>query len=516
MHRMPEERVQRRLAAIFAADVVGYSRLMEQDEVGTLATLADRRKSFFEPLFAKYRGRVIRLMGDGTLAEFPSAVDAVQCAVDLQKAMKAANAALSEDRVFVLRIGLNLGDVVVEGDDLHGDGVNVAARLEAMANPGGICLSAAIHQQVERLLPFAFRDLGDQTLKNIARPVRVYSIDDDDGSDGSLRTRTPAGHPSAQAKPTIAVMPFTNMSGDSEQEYFSDGITEDIISGLSLFRELIVIARTSSFSYKGRAVPAPEIARDLSAAYILEGSVRRSGARVRITAQLIAGAKGEHLWAERYDRDATDVFAAQDEIAEAVVGAIAGRLGRIAIDRARRKPPASLTALELFLQGREQVHRYSSDSLAKARVLLEAAIHADVGYAAAYAWLAETHWAAWWAGWAANPADSFARAAELADRAVNLEETDPHAQMEKGQILLCRRRYDEARFHLDRAAQLNRYDPDVLTVQAFFALFAGDLGYAVAKIAEITRIDPLGHYGFISGMIQYARRDYQRAIASLK
>src|SRR5262245_5939003 len=513
---MPEERVQRRLAAIFVADVVGYSRLMEQDEIGTLATLADRRKLFFEPLFAKYRGRVIRLMGDGTLAEFPSAVDAVQCAVDLQKAMKEANAALSDDRAFVLRIGLNLGDVVVEGGDLYGDGVNVAARLEAMANPGGICLSAAIHQQVERLLPFAFRDLGDQTLKNIARPVRVYSIEDDDGSDGSLRTRSPTGHSSAQAKPTIAVMPFTNMSGDPEQEYFSDGITEDIISGLSLFRELIVIARTSSFSYKGRAVPVPEIARALGAAYILEGSVRRSGARVRITAQLIEGAKGEHLWAERYDRDATDFFAAQDKITDAVVGAIVGRLERISIDRARRKQPASLTALELFLQGREQVHRYSPDSLANARVLLEAAIRADVGYAAAYAWLAESHWAAWYTGWTADPADSFARAAELADRAVNLDETEPHAQFQKGQILLYRRRYDEARFHIDRAAQLNRYDPDVILAQALWALVAGDLAYALAKIAEITRLDPLGHYGLLFGMIHCARRDYQRAIANLK
>jgi adenylate cyclase len=244
--------------------------------------------------------------------------------------------------------------------------------------------------------------------------------------------------------------------------------------------------------------------------------VRRSGARVRITAQLIEGVKGEHLWTERYDRDATDVFATQDEITDAVVGAISGRLGHIAIDRARRKLPSSLTALELFLQGRDQVHRYSPDSLAKARVLLEAAIRADVGYAAAYAWLAEAHWAAWWAGWTANPTDSFARAVELADRAVQLEETDPHAQMEKGQLLLCLRRYEEARFHLDRAGQLNRYDPDVITVQAFWALFAGDLDYAVAKMAEIARIDPLGHYGLIFGMIHYARRDYQRAIASLK
>lgn len=482
-----------------------------------MAALKSRRAEILQPVVSKHHGRVVKVMGDGVLVEFASAVDAVQCAVDLQKAMKDANAALSDDRAIVLRIGLNLGDVVVEEGDLYGDGVNVAARLEAMADPGGICLSAAIHQQVERLLPFAFRDLGDQALKNIARPVRVYCVVDNEGMGDNPRTGAPTARPlSVQSKPCVAVLPFVNMSDDPKQEYFSDGITEDIISGLSLFRELTVIARTSSFCYKGRTVPMPEIARELGAAYILEGSVRRSGARVRITAQLIEGVKGEHLWAERYDRDATDVFATQDEITDAVVGAIAGRLGHIAIDRALRKLPTSLTALELFLQGRDQVHRYSPDSLAKARILLEAAIRADVGYAAAHAWLAEAHWAAWWAGWTANPADSFARAAELADRAVQLQETDPHAQMEKGQILLCRRRHDEARFHLDRAGQLNRYDPDVLTVQAFWALFAGELDCAVAKIAEITRVDPLGHYGLIFGMIHYARHDYRRAIASLK
>src|SRR5215467_8182454 len=248
---MAEERVQRRLAAILAADVVGYSRLIEQDEAGTLEALKGRRKAILEPLLAKCHGRVVRLMGDGTLAEFASAVDAVQCAVDIQKAMKEANATLPEDRAIVLRVGLNLGDVVVEDGDLYGDGVNVAARLEAMADPGGICLSAAIHQQVERLLPFAFKDLGDQALKNIARPVRVFCIADDQEARRAPRTGDPIGRTfSLPSKPSVAVLPFANLSGDSEQQYFSDGMTEDITTELSRFRQLFVIARHSSFQYR--------------------------------------------------------------------------------------------------------------------------------------------------------------------------------------------------------------------------------------------------------------------------
>src|SRR5215475_10237838 len=292
---MAEERAQRHLAAILVADVVGYSRLMEQDEAGTMAALADRRRAILEPLFTKYRGRVIRLMGDGTLVEFASAVDAVQCAVDIQRAMKEANATLSEDRAIVLRVGLNLGDVVVKDGDLYGDGVNVAARLEAMADPGGICLSAAIYQQVERLLPFAFRDLGDQALKNIARPVHVYCIADNGEMGDSRRTGTPSGRTfSSQSKLSVAVLPFVNMSGDPEQEYFSDGITEDIISGLTHFGSLLVIAHNSSFQYRERP-DLRQVGRELGVQYAVEGSVRKAGNRIRISAQLLDTTTGRHL-----------------------------------------------------------------------------------------------------------------------------------------------------------------------------------------------------------------------------
>src|SRR5215813_10913101 len=324
---MAEERVQRRLTAILAADVVGYSRLVEQDETGTLAALTDRRKAILEPLFAKYRGRVVRLMGDGTLAEFASAVDAVQCAVDIQRAMKGANATLSEDSAIVLRVGLNLGDVVVKDGDLYGDGVNVAARLEAMADPGGVCLSAAIYQQVERLLPFAFRDLGDRALKNIARPVHVYCIADNEEMGHSRRTGTPTGRTfSAQSKLSVAVLPFVNMSGDPEQEYFSDGITEDIITDLSKVSTLNVVSRATVFTFKGKSMDIPQVAQRLKVGHVVEGSVRKACGRVRITAQLIDATKDSHVWAERYDRELNDIFALQDEIAQAIVAALKIRL----------------------------------------------------------------------------------------------------------------------------------------------------------------------------------------------
>ena len=332
--------MERRLAAILAADVVGYSRLMEQDEAGTLAALADRRKAVLEPLLAKHRGRVVQLMGDGTLVEFSSAVDAVQCAVDVQKAMKEANAKLSSDRMIVLRVGMNLGDVVVEDGDLYGDGVNIAARLEAMADPGGIYLSAAMHQQVERLLPFTFRDLGDRSLKNILRPVRVFCIADDQEADRAPGTGNSGGRTfSLPSKPSVAVLPFANLSGDPEQQYFSDGITEDITTELSRFRQLFVIARHSSSQYRDNAIDVKRVGRELGVEYVVEGSVRRMGERVRITTQLIDAITGNHLWAERYDRDLKDIFSVQDDVVRSIVATIPGRIEEAGSRSARRKRP---------------------------------------------------------------------------------------------------------------------------------------------------------------------------------
>ena len=308
---MTNERVQRRLAAILAADVVGYSRLMERDEGRTLAALKDRRKSIVVPLVAQHQGRIVKVMGDGVLVEFASAVNAVECAVELQARMAAANEGVPDDRHIVLRIGINLGDIIVEGSDLYGDGVNIAARLESFAGPGEICLSGSVHEQVKRKLACRFDDLGSQNIKNIAEPVQVYRVSAAMPAESDASERPTLTLP---VQPSIAVLPFANMSSDPEQEVFVDGLTEDLITDLSRAPGLFVIARNSTFAYKGRSVDARTIARDLGVRYLLEGSARRAATRVRINAQLIDAIGGGHLWAERFDRSLDDIFAVQDEV----------------------------------------------------------------------------------------------------------------------------------------------------------------------------------------------------------
>jgi adenylate cyclase len=317
---MAEERTRRRLAAILAADVVGFSRLMEKDEAGTLGALKDRRKQVLDPLVARHEGRVFKVTGDGVLVEFGSAVNAVECAVELQEGMAAANTGVPEDRHIVLRIGINLGDVMVEGGDRYGEGINIAARLEGLAEPGGILVSGTTYDHVQSKVKVGFEDLGAQGLKNIAQPVRAYRIVKGAGSEKpTVRPKTD--------KPSIALLPFVNMSGDPGQEFVANGITENIITGLSKFRDLLVIASTSTFTYKGRAVKIQDVSRDLGVQYVLEGSVQRAGDRIRITAQLIDGDTGRHVWSQRYDRSADDIFAVLDEVTDMIVASLAAGYG---------------------------------------------------------------------------------------------------------------------------------------------------------------------------------------------
>jgi TolB-like protein len=364
----------RRLAAILAADVAGYSRLMGADEEGTLERLKALRREVLDPKIAEHRGRIVKTTGDGLLGEFASVVDAVRCAVEIQQAMPKQNTGVAVDNRIELRIGINLGDVIVEGDDLYGDGVNIAARIEALADAGGVFVSNTVHDQVRDRLPFVFEDLGEQQVKNITRPVRVYQVRDAGIAAKSPPTQTMP----LPDKPSIAVLPFANMSGDPEQKYFADGMVEEMITALSRIRWLFVIARNSSFTYKGQAIDVKQIGRELGVRYVLEGSVRKAGGRVRITAQLIDATNGTHLWADRFDGSLEDVFDLQDKVATNVAGAIEPALQTAETARSARRPTSDLTAYDLYLRVLAMVMS-SGTQIPDALRLLEGAIERDPG-----------------------------------------------------------------------------------------------------------------------------------------
>src|SRR5437667_5235695 len=383
---MAEARVQRRLAAILAADVAGYSRLMGADEEGTLAALKELRRDLADPKIKEHRGRIVKTTGDGLLVEFASVVDAVRCAVEVQREMAARSAGVPEGRRIQFRIGINLGDIIKDGRDIYGDGVNVAARLEALAEPGGICVNRVVRDQVRDKLDIPFEDAGEQRVKNIARPLRVYRVRPGQVSGEAMSAAQP---PLALPdKPSVAVLPFTNMSGDPEQEFFSDGIAEDIITALSRYPSLFVIDRNSCFTYKGRSVDVKQVGRELGVRYVLEGSVRRAGNRIRVTAQLVEAESGKHVWAERYDRDLADIFALQDEIAQAVTIAIAPAIADAELHRAVRKPPGSLDAWAAYQRGLWHQSNASTEDNALAQRFFQQAIDLDPTFSAAYVGLA--------------------------------------------------------------------------------------------------------------------------------
>jgi TolB-like protein len=410
---------------------------MERDEAGTLAMLKSRRTSVLQPMVSKHRGRIIKLMGDGVLVEFASAVNAVTCAVELQVAMDNANADAAEGQRIVLRIGVNLGDVIVEGSDLYGDGVNIAARLETLSEPGGLCISGSVFEHVSGKLPYSFASLGPQTLKNIDRPIQTYRLA---GKDGAGTAMGSTGELPLPDKPSIVVLPFANMSADAEQSYFVDGLTEDLITDLSKVPQLFVIARNSSFAYKGRSIDTRQIARELGVKYVLEGSARRVADRVRINAQLIDAAAGGHIWADRFDRDLADIFAAQDEVIARIVEALVGNLTAAGLKERYR--PASLEAYDLCQRGRaEWVH--STEAGVEAIPLFERAVELDPTYAEAYRWLAISQNHAW-----ANlgrPMEPFRQMSMVtAKRAVELDPNDPGTHWVLAYVLLWERRWDEA------------------------------------------------------------------------
>lgn len=480
---MPEAPLKRRLAAILAADVVGYSRLMGEDEAGTLSALKGRRKEILQPAVSKHHGRIVKLMGDGVLVEFASAVNAVACAVELQGAMAAANEDLPEDRQIALRIAINLGDVMVEGSDLYGDGVNIAARLEALAEPGGVLVSSKVRDEVIGKLDIGFEDLGPQFLKNIAEPVRAYRV-------SGVPAVAVTAPKSATDKPSVAVLPFTNMSGDPGQEYFSDGISEDIITELSRFHEFSVIARNSSFRYKGRAPKIEDVGRELGVKYVVEGSVRRSGDRVRVTAQLIDAVTGAHVWAERYDRQLADIFSIQDEVTEAVVARVAEGIKGARALHARSRLSHSATAYDLVLQARPYRTAHTAAASEIAVRLLRQAIELDPDFALAHASLAFVRAGEIELGSGGDPATVLAEAFAAAKRAVALDDSDGYAHASLAYVLHKFGEFDQAEREVAVALSLNPNHVNIIMTGAWISLVNCNPEQAIKMIERARRLNP--------------------------
>ena len=504
---MAEERVLRRLAAILAADVVGYSRMMEADEGGTLAALMARRREVLEPLIVKYQGRIFKVAGDGVLVEFASAVNAVQCAVDLQQGMTTANSGMSEDRSIVLRIGVNLGDVIVEGSDLYGDGVNIAARLEAVAEPGGILVSGTAHAHIKNNIKAGFDDLGFQTLKNIAEPVRAYRV---------TGTQAVAASKLMTDKPSLAVLPFTNMSGDPEQEYFSDGMTEDIISGLARIHWLFVIARNSTFTFKGKAVDVKQVGRQLGVRYVLEGSVRKAGERVRITSQLIDVATGAHIWADRFDGALSDIFALQDHVTASVVGAIGPKLRKVEIERARAKPTESIGAYDLFLRALALHNTLTVEAYKEALRLLERAVAIDPDYASAYGLAAYCHLRQLQRGWGASAVPGIERGIHSARLAAELGQDDPDALWMAGLVLAMLAGESEGGLGLiERSTILNPNSAGAWMASGMARAYRGESTVAIEHLehaAQLSPLDPLAYlYWYGIAFAHFADTRYSEA-----
>jgi TolB-like protein/class 3 adenylate cyclase/predicted Zn-dependent protease len=552
--------MERRLAAILAADVVGYSRLMEADEAGTHEAIKALRSDLIDPLIAEHRGRIVKLMGDGALVEFASVVDAVACAIDIQRELIEQNADAPKDRRIELRIGINLGDVIVEGDDIYGEGVNVASRLEGIAEPGGVCISEKVYQEVEKKLDLEFTHLGELRVKNIEKPVRTYAAVLGDkrpvapktsksrlitqgqlfaaaviaialigsGVIAWLKPWAPEVEPASvermafplPEKPSIAVLPFVNLSGDPQQEYFSDGMTEDIITALSRFPDLFVIARTSVFTYKGKPVKVQQVSEELGVRYVLEGSVQRSGDRVRITAQLIDATSGRHLWGERLDRELKDIFALQDEVVQTIVARLTGGAGRLTVaERARvmRKSTDSLEAYELALRARQARVRFTKEGNAEALRLNQRAVQLDPEYARAHAGLAGVHLFDAILGWSDSPAESINRAFEFAKKAVALDDSDYMGHWYLGRALIAKKEFDQGLAEYEKAMTLNPNEADLMAHKGLALTWVGRPEEAIAWVKKAMRLNPYygGWYPGALGFAYYMARQYEEAIAPL-
>jgi TolB-like protein/class 3 adenylate cyclase len=481
----------RRLAAILAADVAGYSRLMGADEEGTLERLKALRHELIDPKIAEHRGRIVKTTGDGLLVEFASVVDAVRCAVAVQQAMPDRETGVGAENRIELRIGINLGDVIVEGDDLYGDGVNIAARIEALADAGGVFVSNTVHDHVRDRLPFVFEDLGEQQVKNITRPVRVYRVREAGAKSPSAPAQPALPLPD---KPSIAVLPFANMSGDPEQEYFTDGMVEDIITALSRIRWLFVIARNSSFTYKGQAVDVKQVGRELGVRYVLEGSVRRAGSRVRITAQLIEAFTDAHLWADRFDGSLEEVFELQDKVAISVAGVIEPTLQAAEMRRSAERPTSDLTAYDLYLRALALAFSWEKDAIIRALDFLEQAIERDPRYGLALVLAARINVDLHVSGWTEVPETNRRNGIDLARRALGVAGGEPEVLAFAAYVLGYFGEDIYAAIELvDRALELNPSFARGWQQSAWLRLWAGEPDPAIKHFETSLRLSPREH-----------------------
>jgi adenylate cyclase len=488
------ERVERRLAAVLAADVAGYSRLMGRDEERTLAQLKALRKTLLDPTIAGHRGRIVKTTGDGMLVEFARAVDAARCAVEVQRGMAGQNADVAQDIRIEFRIGIHVGDIIIDDNDIFGDGVNIAARLEGIAEPGGVCISDDAQRQIRGKVDIAFDDMGLQTLKNIAEPMRAWRCRiDANSSSPAMSTKPPVETVQPLAlpdKPSIAVLPFQNMSGDPEQEYFADGMVEDIITALSHFKSLFVIARNSSFTYKGKAVDIKQVGRELGVRYVLEGSVRKAGNRVRITGQLIEAATGRHLWADKFDGALEDVFGLQDQITTSVVGLIAPTLEQAEIERARQKPTDRLDCYDFYLRGMALANKRAS--LLEAREFFRKAFEQDPEYGAAYAMAAWTLMMQQSIGGVPLTAEMRADAIRLANLGSRLASDDAFTLARSGHVLAYfGHEYDRAASMVEQAVALNPNLAIAWNARGWVTLMCGEAERAIESFDRMIRLSPL-------------------------
>jgi class 3 adenylate cyclase/TolB-like protein/Flp pilus assembly protein TadD len=529
------ERVERRLAAILAADVVGYSRLMGQDETGTLARLKALRRELIDPKMTEHRGRIVKTTGDGVLAEFPSAVEAVTYAITVQRALTSPNETVPKDKRLTFRIGINIGDIIIEANDIFGDGVNVAARLETLCEPGGLCISRAVRDQVRDKLPVVFDDLGEQTVKNIARPVRAFGLcpeaiaaapdlSSSRGPAPSKRHRpwisvalaivgvaggvgawwvvagpsptsrpsvgTAPAAPSGAARASIAVLPLEALGAEGGSDYFADGLTEDIISALGRFRDLSVMSLGAVFAYKGKHPPPAEVGRDLKVRYVVEGFIRRGPERIRVSVSLTDTNRSVVLWSEKYDTEPKDIFAVQDQITRRISGALAVRVTSLELAKSAANPPSNLEASDLVLRGRDLLARLTRSANAQARDLFEQAIELDPNYPPAYVGLGRVNLSAVNLGWTQDPGEALERAESLGRKAIGLDDLSPGAHALLGYVALHFGDYDRALDELKRAIELNGSDAEAYSGLATVLLYRGDIAGAIAAGEFLAQLQP--------------------------